>query len=196
MGHGKRNLLASVPGLSDLKAFAAVADRPDADKLIRYCALMYDKGSPLIKMHPDIESRKRDAAARAGYSVGECGPLFNLEDPHLTAMAIELCGAVSDRLWSQIVMYEQSLYEYRAIVLGGEVSLRGVDAKEKKIRLARRRELLADCDMIVRKLDEYYPRVFPEPEIAEAVNNSRAPVDSGGDSEEIVLTPESIADNV
>ena len=63
------SILRSMPELQRFETFVQNENRPDINNIIRFIVAMYDKRSPFIKMFQDVDKRKLECAAFAGYNI-------------------------------------------------------------------------------------------------------------------------------
>jgi hypothetical protein len=158
------DLLKKVPSLSLVKQFA-ICESNNRDKMIRYCLYMYDSGSPLISMFPDIKQRKIEAATISGFTKDEdeeIMKLYTFENSEFLKMVHEFLVYQNNRVWAMIVSSEQTFYEYQQKLLkpvtdadGDKNLLQATQIKSK---------LMEDCDSINQRLEGYYRKFYGDDE--------------------------------
>lgn len=162
----EKNLLDKLPELAPYAAILLMFDKPceDVDNLIRYMAVLYDKKSPLIKLFPDLELRKREAALLAGYNLEDTSKiesLFSFTDPVLQAFTLYFLEEQNNMWFCNLISNEQTFYEYQKALMS-EAKL--ATDKDKMATLMLKSKLQDECDKIAERVDNYYTKVYGEGE--------------------------------
>jgi hypothetical protein len=154
------DLIKKIPALKALGKLSAY-DGKDSNKVIKYMMYMYDNQSPLLTLFPDIMQRKKEAAELAGIEDEKLlTELYSFKDAKFLAMVHEFLVHQNNRIWSMIVVSEQTFYEYQQKLLkpvtdadGDKNLLQATQIKSK---------LMEDCDTINQRLEGYYRKFYGE----------------------------------
>ncbi len=168
------NLLEKEPLLKTLAGFSLVKDHEHRDKLIRYVIYLYDKSSPFIQGFQDIAERKRQVAIASGFDINKdiviLRELYEFQFEPLFYMVSDLCKEIGSNYWRLILLNEQTFYEYERVLMT-EVDKVESD-KEKLTAVAIKPKLLEECDRIVTRLEDYYKKVFTDPDLIDKVKRN------------------------
>jgi hypothetical protein len=162
----KADLLQKFPKLTRLKSFKSYGES-DRNYLIRFIVIMYDSGSPLADMYPDIEKRKIEAAKLAGYETGKTGAfkdkkiqdVFELKNDDVLEMICEYMESHNSMEHRLVIMHEQAFSEYERLVM---TPIDQSETKDKDILTAAttKTKLMKDCDEIHSRLLGYYQKLY------------------------------------
>lgn len=168
----EKNLLDKIRELAPYAEILRDFDKPcaDIDNLIRYMSVLYDKKSPLIKLHPQLDMRKKEAAILAGYNLEDTSPeniqriesLYAFTDPVLQAFTLYFLEEQNHMWFCCLVSNEQTFYEYQKALLT-EAKLVDGD-KDKMATLMLKSKLQDECDKIAERVETYYTKVYGEGE--------------------------------
>lgn len=160
-----------------LPSVKALDGREDADKLLKYVMLMYDKNSPAVRFWQDVAQRKRECAVLAGYDLKSdyktLESVFDFTDFNLQEITIEFLKDQNNLVWAMIVSNEQTFYEYQKTIMS-EVLAFDSD-KEKMSAVIIKTKLMQDSDEIVERLTGYYAKVFGDGEEKRIATQSYTP---------------------
>lgn len=156
----------SCPDMNQIKSWWNT-DRKDKDKVIRYIILMYDKGSPLIKRFTNLDARKREASAIAGFNQEEPSlkAYKEFQDEEFTEMVVEFLIYQNNYTWTMLVSNEQTFYEFQKTLLQESSMIR--NDKDKISAIASKAKLMEESDKIVERINSYYKQVFTEEKVIE-----------------------------
>lgn len=140
----------------------------DKDKLIRYIVLMYDKGSPLVKRFSNLDQRKKEAFAIAGYTALD--PILEtykeFKVPEFTEMVTEFLIYQSDYAWMMLISNEQTFYEFQKTLLQESAMIR--NDKDKISAIASKAKLMEESENMVSRIETYRKQIFVEDKVIEA----------------------------
>ncbi len=160
------NVLHNIPQLKKVKAFVdykgSTKGGLNQDKVIKYIVLLYSDDSPLSKKPlAPLEDRKYHAADMAGFKREKktedfrekiIEQLFLLNDEDVVNMVIEYLTMLHNDVWSEIVITQQELEEYRRIRIA---PVSAQYDKDLIMAIEKKDKLRASCDDMIKKLKEY-----------------------------------------
>jgi hypothetical protein len=168
-------LLESLPELNKFESFTTPL-RADLDKLIKFVVIMYDKKSPFTKVFQDVDLRKKECAAYAGYDLEKdkdiLTGIFNFTDPEFAAMVIEFLKDQNSRVWSMIVSNEQTFYEFQKVLL---TEVLATTDRDRLTAVAIKSKLMEESSNTSERIDKYYQMLFGSGEVAEHLNIDYSP---------------------
>lgn len=126
-------------------------------KLIRYVLYLYDKNSPLWLTHPDIVSRKKEAARLAGFEINDTNErldrIFLLDDELLSqSISAFIKYQHSDKL-SVLISNEQVLYELQHVLRSQMLEFK--DDKQRIDHFTTKTKLLSEQKSILSMIETY-----------------------------------------
>ena len=136
--------------------------RVDLEKLIKYVIYMYDKNSPMRDLFSDINIRKNECAILAGYDLSKhekkLTKIFNLTDKDIMEMLYNFLKYQNNKAWALLTSNEEGLWQYQKELLTPIVDFR--QDKEKLQALEVKAKLMNECDMIVKRIENYEEKIF------------------------------------
>jgi hypothetical protein len=140
---------------------------------------MYDPESPLRVKHQDYTARRNAAIELAGLTDSASSVIVTQD---FAEMAVRFLRLVNSRLWTLIVINEETFNEYAVRVMSPII---GLDLDEKDVLNAAtiKTKLMEACDDIHNRLQKYYREITGEDEELTASLETR----------QKRLTPEQIA---
>lgn len=179
----EKNLLDKVKELAPYaEMLSELENQPqDIDNIVRYFVVLYDKKSPLIKLFPKLELRKKEAAKLAGYNVDdESEPnlerlesLYSFQDPVLQLFALYFLEEQNDMWFCNLISSEQTFYEYQKALL---TEARLSSDKDKMATLMLKSKLQDECDKLAERVEQYRTKIYGDgEERAKAVSKDFSP---------------------
>lgn len=131
-------------------------------KQMRYVLVLYDKESPLWMTHPDIVSRKKQAALLAGYDIikeeNTLQQMYDLKDLFLAkSTSAFIRYQHSDKL-SVLISNEQVLYEMQSRLMGSLTDFK--DDKQMIDHYKTKAQLLEEQDKILNLIEKYKQEIW------------------------------------
>lgn len=140
-------------------------------KQIRYTLFMYDKGSPLWKIEPDVQQRKRRAAIEAGFDLikqqGTLDQMYLLQDTHLAHSVSAFIVYQHSNTLGSLIAAEQTLHELQSVLMLRMDDFK--DDKQKVDHFTTKTKLLAEQKKIVADINEYRDTIWHDDKDAEDV---------------------------
>lgn len=158
----EKNLLVTVPKLNNIKAFA-ISKASDIDELIKYVALMCDKGSPLILAGKDPKIKQAEAVTISGLK------RLTLQTDDIIEMTIDYLKDQNELMWALLVANESTFWEYQQIISEPITEYKGDKDKISGAQL--KTKLLGDCHDIMERVESYYTKLFSDAKIIEKVKS-------------------------
>jgi hypothetical protein len=164
-----KNLLDKVTGLQKYAQILSEKEskgRDDIDNLLRFMFLLYDKKSPLILMFQNLDQRRKEAAALAGYDVDsqdseyqkKLKHLFEFTDSELQWLTLPFLEEQNDMWFCNLMSSERTFYEYCRALMTEAVLVDG--DKDKMATLVLKAKLQDECDKLAERIDKYRSKIY------------------------------------
>ncbi len=178
------------PEIFSHKEFTKLKSRADFDKLIKYIVFVYDKNTQLVQeFQHDLAERKSEAAKDAGFERkdGKWGvkiqDVMDIKDEDVTAAIMRFLKIQKSHVWTEIIICEQELFDYRVLRFNpvgkgkGEGALDDKDVIDSTVK---KDKLMESCNLRMRELERLYEQFFgdnkdlQEAEFSEAIRPETA----------------------
>ena len=166
----KEPLDKAFPELFRHDEFKKLKKRADFEKLIRYIMFLYDKNTQLVQeFQHDLAERKDEAAKDAGFERkdGKWGvkiqEVMDIKDEDVTAAIMRFLKIQKSHVWTEIIICEQELFDYRVLRFNPVGKGKGEGALDEKDVISstvQKDKLKESCDIRRIALESLYEQFF------------------------------------
>lgn len=166
----KEPLDKAFPELFRHDEFKKLKKRADCDRLVRFIMFLYDKNTQLVQeFQHDLAERKSEAAKDAGFERkdGKWGvkiqDVMDIKDEDVTAAIMRFLKIQKSHVWTEIIICEQELFDYRVLRFNpvgkgkGEGALDDKDVIDSTVK---KDKLMESCNLRMRELERLYEQFF------------------------------------
>ena len=166
----KEPLEKAFPELFRHEEFNKLRKRIDFERLMRYIMFCYDKNTQLVQeFQHDLADRKSEAAKDAGFERkdGKWGSkiqdVMDIKDEEVTAAIMQFLKMQKSHVWTEIMICEQELFDYRVLrftPVGKGKGEGALDDKDVIDSTVKKDKLMESCNLRMRELERLYEQFF------------------------------------